>query len=196
MRLPAETYRWIRNTHLWLGLLAAAFLLMYGVSAVQMSHNAWFSLKPTVTEQRLSLAPGTSDPRAVARELMDNHGARGELLQARSTAAGSALRIQRPGTVYEVEYTAATGEARMRTQTVGFMGMLNRIHHVAGLWHEYRLLNVWGFLVGLVSVALLLSGLTGIYLWFRMYDERVAGGILLGASLAYSLTLILLLRLA
>ncbi len=196
MRLPAETYRWIRNTHLLLGLLAVVFLLMYGVSAVQMSHNRWFPVKPAVSEQRLSLPQGIADARVVARELMDHHGARGELAQARTTPHGAAFRIARPGTVYEVEYTAATGETLMRTSVVSFIGMLNRIHHIGGLWHEYRLLNVWGFLVGVVSVALILSGLTGIYLWFRIYDERLVGSILVGASLAYSLTLILLLRLA
>ena len=36
-------YKWIRNTHLLIGLFACLFLLMYGVSSVQMAHNKWFS---------------------------------------------------------------------------------------------------------------------------------------------------------
>jgi hypothetical protein len=35
-------YRLLRNTHLFLGLPAFFFVLMYGLSAVQMAHDTWF----------------------------------------------------------------------------------------------------------------------------------------------------------
>ena len=76
------------------------------------------------------------------------------------------------------------------------MEMISRIHHLAGLRHEYELLNVWGFFVAFVSVALFALGATGVYLWFKHYNERVIGMILLGISLAYGLTLIVLVRVA
>ncbi len=187
-------YRWLRNTHLLLGLFSFAFLLMYGISAVQMSHNAWFKLKPRVSESTVTVAAGQADARAVARELMDRHGLRGEITQVRASDGGWSFRIVRPGTVCEVAYAAASGETKIRTNVAGFMGMLNRIHHAGGLWHEYRLLNIWGFFVGLVSLALIVSALTGLYLWFKLYNERLAGAILLALSLGYSFTLMVLLR--
>ena len=76
------------------------------------------------------------------------------------------------------------------------MEMINGIHHLAGLRHEYELLNLWGFFVGFVSVALFALGATGVYLWFKHYNERVIGMVLLGISLAYGLTLIVLVRVA
>lgn len=121
---------------------------------------------------------------------------RGELAQVRKTEAGHAFRIVRPGTVYEVEYASQTGEAKVRTNTANFMGMLNRIHHISGFWHDYWLLNVWGAFVALVSAALILSGLTGIYLWFKLHSERAIGAVLLLVSLGYSLTVMYLLRTA
>ncbi len=51
-------YRIIRNTHLLLASFSLPFLIMYGVSAVQMSHSTWFTMKPAVAEHELSLAPG------------------------------------------------------------------------------------------------------------------------------------------
>ena len=42
-------YRYLRNTHLFLGLFCCLFVLMYGVSSVQMSHNTWFPSRPSVT---------------------------------------------------------------------------------------------------------------------------------------------------
>jgi hypothetical protein len=72
---------------------------MYGVSAMQMAHNRWFSNKPAVTESEIAITAGVSDARAVARELMDRHGLRGELAQVRKAEGGLSFRIVRPGTV-------------------------------------------------------------------------------------------------
>jgi hypothetical protein len=184
-------YRWLRNTHLLLGLFSFAFLMMYGLSAVQMANSSWFNLKPTTTERQLALAPNLG-ARAAARELMQAHGLRGELTQVRN----GEFRIVRPGTVYEVAYAPQTGHTRVRTHTAGFWGMLNRIHHIAGLWHTYPLINVWGALVVVVSLMLITIALTGIYLWFKLHHERRVGSVLLALSLGFGLTLVVLLRTA
>ena len=60
------------NIHLILASLSLPFLLMYCISAVQMSHGTWFSTKPTVREQRVSLAPASAMPPGCA----GGHGAR------------------------------------------------------------------------------------------------------------------------
>jgi hypothetical protein len=189
-------YKFIRNTHLLIGVFSFLFLLMYGVSAVQMAHNRWFNNRPAVTETEFKLDPGADDARVVARQLMDGHGVKGELLQVRKAEGGLSFRIQRPGTVYEVSYAPASGAAKVKTNVANLMGMLNRIHHVGGLWHEFTLTNVWGYFVGLVSVALIVLALTGIYLWFKIHSERLVGGILLALSLGYSVTLMVLIRTA
>ncbi len=74
------------------------------------------------------------------------------------------------------------------------MGMLNRIHHLAGFHSASLVMDVWGGWVVAASLCLFLLGLTGIYMWFRLYKERWIGSILLAVSLGYSLTLILLIR--
>jgi len=189
-------YLWLRNTHLWLGLVSVLFLAVYGISSVQMAHNTWFSSRPAVSEGTVFLEPRIESARVAARELMDRYRLRGELAAVRPGSDRLAFRIVRPGTVCEVEYAVASGEARIRTSRASFLGMLNRIHHLGGLWHDYALLNVWGVAVGLVSAALIALGATGIYLWFKIHSERVIGTTLLVLSLGYSLTLIVLLRTA
>ena len=189
-------YRFLRNSHLFLGLFSCLFLLMYGVSSVQMSHNSWFRSRPDVTTAEYALSPNAADARAVARELMDAHKLRGEVTQVRATAGGLAISITRPGTVYQVEYATATGAARVRDNRAGVIGMLNRLHHVNGIRHDYWLINVWGAFVGIVSLFLFALGGTGIYLWFKIHQERVIGGILLIAGLGYGLTLLILVRTA
>ncbi|MGH9370346.1 MAG: hypothetical protein ACRD15_02310, partial [Vicinamibacterales bacterium] len=61
-------YTIVRNIHLVLASLSLPFLLMYGVSAVQMSHGTWFEMRPTVREHRMTLTPGQNDARTIARE--------------------------------------------------------------------------------------------------------------------------------
>lgn len=187
-------YRLLRNTHLLLGLSCCLFLLMYGVSSVQMSHNTWFNLRPAVSTTEYTLAPGITDARAIANELISAHGLRGEVTQVRPGPTALSLTITRPGTVYQVEYTPAAGVAKVRDNHAGFMGMLNRLHHVNGVRHDYWLINIWGALVGIVSLALLTLGGTGIYLWFKIHRERIIGSILLAGGLGYGMTLLILLR--
>jgi len=189
-------YRLLRDTHLLLGLFCCLFLLMYGVSSVQMAHNRWFNNRPTVTETNVTLPSQIADARVVGRQLMEQFGLRGEVGQARVSPAQIVFTMVRPGTVYQVEYNAGTGATRIRDNHANFIGMLNRIHHANGLWHEYWLQNAWGALVGIVSSALILIGLSGIYLWFKLHKERVTGIILLVVSLGYSMTLMILNRMA
>ena len=89
-----------------------------------MSHNAWFNLKPALTESQVTLTTGITDPRDVARQLMDRGAVRGELTQIRD----STFRVIRPGAVHEVNYSRQTGVAMIRTTVAGFLVMLNRIH--------------------------------------------------------------------
>ena len=188
-------YRWFRNTHLVAGLLAVPFLLMYGLSAVQMSHGGWFSLKPTVTEITVAVASSSvNDGRALARILMDQNQVRGEIRQVKATDSGFHVQIEHPGTVYRVDFSTQTHQAVIRTSVAPFMGMLNRIHHLAGFHSAAFVMDVWGGWVVAVSLCLFVLGLTGIYMWFRLKKERLIGTVLLAVSLGYSLTLILLIR--
>jgi hypothetical protein len=164
---------------------------------VQMSHGTWFQLKPVIVERQVPLTPGQADARAVARQLMEREpSVRGELNTVQATAGSVSLRLVLPGTVHEVQYDAATGATRLKTSVAGVMGMLNRLHHAAGLWHEPLPLKLWGAAVCLVSFALLLLGATGIYLWFTRRPERRTGIVLLVANLVIAGVLLTLMRVA
>ena len=191
-------YRWMRNAHLILGLLCVPMLLMYGISAIQMSHTQWFSLKPQVSERtvRLAPAPEANDGRALARELMEQSGLRGVLKALKPTPGGYHLEIGRVGTSYAVDYDRQTGEATIRTTTLPFMGMLNRIHHLGTVRTPALAVNALGWLVLLVSLCLILLALSGIYLWFQFHQEWVIGAVLLALSLGYGLAFLILIRVA
>jgi hypothetical protein len=190
-------YRWFREVHLFVGLLAFWFLLMYCLSSIRMTHSSWFSDRIQWTEREVEV--GTFNPapgRALALVLLQQHGLRGELRQVTSTDSGFRLEIERPGVFNQVEYSRETGRARIRSGGANFMQVLAGIQEIVGLRHETSVYDVWGMSALIVSIAFALLGLTGIYLWFHFHKERKIGAILLGLNLAYSLGLIVLIRIA
>lgn len=187
-------YPTIRNLHLIFGLLSLPFLIMYAVSAVQMAHGRLFRIVPSVSERRVSMQPGYENARVLARDLMNAHGLKGELNNVQSKPSGMTMRIVVPATVHDVSYDKATGTTNIKTSVSGVLGMLNRLHHAAGLWPEYRPLKLWGVAVGLVSLALMGLGATGIYMWWKRKQERKAGIILIASNIAYCLILLWLIR--
>ena len=184
-------HRFLRNTHLILGMSGFLFVLAYAVSAVQMAHR--IRLQPAVAEEDVMLPPGL-DARPLADALMHQRGYGGELGKPQPTAKGYRVGITRPGTNYAIQYEMATGRTHIRKESRSVLGMLNRLHHQNGLHHNDGRLNAWGWALATVSVAFLVIGGTGVYLWFRMRAERVIGAVLLAANLAISLGLLILLR--
>lgn len=186
-------YPALRRIHLLAGTFAAAMLLMYGMSAVQMAHPAWVQLRPTVREWRADLAPGIDSGREVAREL-HSRGVRGELSAVNRIAGGWSLTVGLPGAEHRITYRGGTGTAEIKTSTRGFLGVLNRLHHAAGFWHESRSMKLWAAMVALASLAVLLMGATGLWMWFSRRQDRVLGALLLAANLAFAFTVLALLR--
>jgi len=184
-------HRFIRNTHLVLGLSTVLFILTYAVSAVQMAHR--IRLVPQISEEDVALNPGLA-ARQVAESLMQQKGYGGDLGNPQSTPQGLRVTITRPGTAFTVNYDASTGQAHVRREARSFLGMLNRLHHLNGLHHEDGRLNAWGWALALVSVVLLLIGGTGVYLWYKMHSERRVGTVLLTTNLLVSLSLLIALR--
>lgn len=188
-------YKSLRVIHLVLASLSLPFLLMYGISAVQMAHGTWFTLKPTVRESDFGLPPGLADARAVARAVTAREPrVRGEVTNIKPGAREISLRLILPGTVHEVRYQRESGQVHLKTSVAGVMGMLNRLHHAAGLWHEPLALRLWGWAVAVVSAALLLVGGTGMAMWFLRRSERRLGALLLALNLAVVMVLLGIMR--
>ncbi len=189
-------YRLMRNVHLILGLVSVLFLGVYGVSSVRFGHNTWFERQPQVSEQAIAVEPAIAEtPRALGLHLIRNHGLRGELFRVQPVK-DNAMRfmIRRPGTNYQVEYVQGAAEAKVTTRRQGFSGMLTALHTAHGLWHENAWFNLWGVMVLLTSLALFALGASGVYLWFKTYEERRVGTVLLVAGLGYAFVTMYLVR--
>ena len=189
-------YPSLRTIHLLCGLFSLPALVMYGVSAVQMAHSKWFDLKPAVEQTTAQIARDQTDGRAVAREVMAARGLRGEINSIQATPAGFSVRISVPGTVHELRYDRATGGVAVKTSRAPVMGMLNRLHHAAGFWHDYGPLRLWAALVAGVSAAALGLGITGLWMWWMRRQDRAAGIVLLAVNVLFAVIVLWRLRAA
>ena len=184
-------YKPIRTIHLVLGLFTALLILVYAVSAVQMAHQ--YAIRPRVSSQDLALQSGL-EARSLAQLLMDHHGYHGDLGEIENAGGRLLLTISRPGGNYGVTYDPSTGRARIQMRELPFMGLLNRMHHLNGFGHWSPAMNAWAWILALVSITLLTLGATGVYMWYRLYNERRVGSILLGLNVCVSIVLLVMLR--
>lgn len=190
-------YRILRETHLLLGLALCTFVLLFGVSSIKFAHNDWFSSKPTQTQLTVDVDPAHADtPRALASQLMAGQGYRGGLVDIHESDEEIRFLIGRMGTIHAVEYVPGSSQATVTRKVFPFNAMLTWMHTTFGVDHEYALHNVWGWLMLFTSIGLLLLGATGIYLWFKIYRERLVGSILLFGNLLFGMGTILLIYLA
>ncbi len=179
-------YRAIRSIHLCAGLFALVFLIVYAVSALQMTHGQWIFARIRAVTRDVALPAGLTDARAAARELARRHGISGELTAIRVAPEGLAFRVLRPGIVWQADYTAATGATRLRITDTGILGAFNRIHQMRGMWHTWVAYNLWAALLALVGLAIVTLGATGLYLWWKTNRDRRFTGALVALAVAVS----------
>ncbi len=170
-------FRLMRNTHLALGLAFFLMAVLFAFSSVIFIYRPWFPGDRQETAETVVLDRGAT-PRAAALMLMRKHGLRGDLLNIKSGDGPSTFTIRRPGTHVNVEYTPATGEARLLTRRYNFYETIVQLHVNHGFWHDFLPSNLWAFLSLAVSIGLILLGATGIYLWYMLPRERTIGFIL------------------
>jgi len=191
-------FRLMRNIHLGLGLAFALVAAMFAFSSLAFIYGS--SLPEETGEKtgqtlQIPAAKATSG-RALALELMRNHGLAGDLRGVEEADGEIRFRIIRPGTQAQVVYSLTSEEATIQTHRAGFAQMLKQLHTNHGFWHDYLPSNVWAGLSLLGSIGLILLGVSGIYLWFSFHKERVVGSVLLGAGVLYAVAALALTRLS
>jgi hypothetical protein len=185
----------MRNLHLLIGLLVTPFVLVYGISAIGMSHPTWLPKAHSTTERVVAVDPGEKNPRTMAEALQRREELRGALRSLRDDDGLVTFRVVRPGATYDIEVDRTAGTAAIRSRVSNFIGFLDRVHRIAG-WHDHLPSGLLAFTLLGVSVALLFLGASGVYLWYVLIAERRAGWIALVVGLVYSLTLLVAIRLA
>ena len=189
-------YRLMRNIHLGLGLGAFMMAMIFALSSLVIVYRPLLPKGMTETQSTVQLeAAAASTPRAIASQLMREHDLAGDLSQITEEGSVVQMRIFRPGEEVRVTFNRESREAVLTRKNWTFPEMMVQLHVNHGFWHDFMPSNLWSALSLLASIALLLLGASGIYLWFSLHKERVVGGLLLVFALAWGLSTLILTRL-
>ena len=193
-RRPARSvYRWTRDLHLYAGLFASPFVLVYAVSVILLTHAylPWGGrdAPPADTRTVRVSVRDEADGLAVARQVREQIGVRGEIgfVGRRPGSTRLSFPIETPGRVTEVRVDLSTGVATVEQKTTGVWDATIYLHkmpgpHNATIRGNWVFTRLWGWLADATVYLLLFLSATGIYLWTVLKAQRRAGLLFLGAG--------------
>jgi hypothetical protein len=199
-------HRWVRDLHMYFGLLVSPFVLVYAVSTVFLNHAflPWGGRgareDPTRTV-RVSITD-SGDGLVAAKEVQRQVGVRGEIgfVSRRKQAAVLTFPIDAPGVHTSVRVDLATGTATVQRRKAGIWDGLVFLHkmpgpHNADIRGNWLFTRLWGWVADATVYLLLLLTITGFYLWTVLKADRRAGLLCLGGGVAcFTLLLVALIR--
>ena len=191
-------YRWTRDLHLYFGLFVSPFVLIFAASVLFLNHmkvatDRWESV---ATVDNLHVPDGietAKGPEAVARAkaLMAQLAVSGEVGFTRYIQAARrfSFPVSRPGleTLVDVDLQARTATVSRRPTGVweasAYLHKMPGPHNIAirGNWIGTR---IWRWFADATIYLLLFISISGIYLWWAIQAERIAGVVLLVAGAA------------
>jgi uncharacterized protein len=192
-RRRAAALRWLRKAHGWLGLWAAVFGFLFGVTGIVLAHRAILKLPVTKGEQRVvqyRIEQPPATPADLAGRIARDFGYEGRPPRvvtepARAVSWNSVgltqperweLHFQHPSRQAKVEYFVGSGFARIEKFDATWIGTLTRLHMATGVD------AFWVLLLDTIAASLMVLALTGTLIWTQLRPARLLTGcLLLGA---------------
>lgn len=182
-----NTYRWIRQVHLWIGAWGALAAIVYGFTGLVMNHRfgegAWPQGDSRETARATLQVPGhaRATPEALSLWLRQTQGLEpqairkgpppsGSQAQKWSISGGSASHS------WSIDYALGSDTAELKRSVHTPLAAFNRLHKaVGGGW-------AWTVLADSFAIGMLLLGLSGIWMWARGRTPKQMIASVLGLS--------------
>lgn len=169
-----RTYRWIRQVHLWIGAWGAIAAIVYGYTGLVMNHrmgdNAW-PQGDSIEAGRAALevpVAARASAEDLSKWLLQSQGLDAQTIRKgapRGAREGAPEQWNLSGgnarESWSLQYTpgATTAEVKHNRQT--WLAAFNRLHKTVGGGFA------WVLLADSFAIAMLLLGLSGIWMWAR-----------------------------
>lgn len=184
----------VRQTHMYLGLVMAPWLLMYALSTIVMNHREAFkehyggALVKWDKERELrheGQFTADADPRFMAEQITAHLGLEGNF-NARMSPGRQQLTILRtdPVSPRRITYTPADGKLLVEKQEFRAQPFLEGLHRRRGYQSAVFLDDMWAAMVDGVIVVMVLWVLSGLWMWWQLKVTRRAGALLVLAGFA------------
>ena len=195
LRARQRNHRVIRQLHLWIGAWGAIAAIVYGLTGLVMNHrigdNPW-PQGESVEAGRVQLAipePARTSAEALSLWLHDTQGLDAQSIRKgapRGAPEGAAQRWNLSGgnarASWALQYEPGAPTAEVKHQRQDWLAAFNRLHKTVGGG------TAWVLLSDSFAIAMLLLGMSGIWMWARGRTPRQLVLSVMGAS-----TLVLLL---
>jgi hypothetical protein len=194
----AALSQWIRDLHLYTGLIISPFVLVFAVSVFFLVHHWLPKAAPNLTGSRLVAdlpLPANLDELSgraridALKPALAHAQVQGEVGWIQHLAKENRLvvPVTVPGRLTTVTIDVAKREARIEEQTTGLADALVVLHkspgpHLAGIRMNWAYMRVWYWLADATVYLVLFLTLSGIYLWYILRSQRKIGLVLIVAG--------------
>ena len=186
----------MRSLHLYAGLAASPFVLVYAVSTVALNHPELLGRgAPPRTQTAQVRVPASEDNLVFARDVLGQVGLAGEVNFVRRDVEAGEVRfpVQRAGARSTVTVELATGRTTIERQQPRLLESLAFFHKMPGphnvaLRGNSTAVALWRWLADASVLAILFLAASGLYLWTGLRAERTVGLVsLAGGALVFAL---------
>ena len=184
----------LRRLHLYLGILLAPWVVMYGLSSAIFNHHTFFQHHFPMSQPEwtlvfdkayhLDLPADEHQLRDAGARILKDNGLDGVAFGV--YRSGPTFNVYLPGFWHPGRLLYHADRDRLTFERRGFTWheFLARQHNRGGYRQPAFRDKLWAFLVDLVCVALLGWLATGLYLWWKLPATRRAGVVALLGGLA------------
>jgi len=165
--------KWARDFHIYLSLFGLVLLLFFAVTGFMMNHSDWFNLDATQTRNYTAHLPlplvQSQDKLAIVEHLRHDAAVTGFLDSYTVRGTSIFLTFKSPGRQFDIEITAATGEAQITYEWHGLADRITELHRGIDAGPAWRLV------IDATSILLISSIVTGVTLWLMIPKWRAYG---------------------
>ena len=191
--IPARsvrTHRWVRQLHLWIGAWGALAAVLYGFTGLVMNHrfgdSPWPQGESTEAARVVLAVPAQAQASAEALSLWLRDSQRLEAQTIRKgpprgrdggpeqwSLSGGDARAS-----WSLQYTPGAADVEVKHSRQSWLAAFNRLHKAVGGGVG------WILLADSFALAMLLLGLSGLWMWARGRSPRQMVASVLGVSTA------------
>ena len=189
-------YRWLRDLHLYLGLLISPFIILFAVSVFYLNHGKLRpgAESPTETYRGLTIPDGFDNLKgaeavARAKAILSQVGVTGEIGFLRYVPNNRHLMfpVSRAGIEVTVDVDLDRRTATVTRRSMGLFESMSYLHKMPGP-HNVAIrgnwigIQAWRVFADATIYLLLFVSMSGVYLWWAIKAERKIGLTLLGGG--------------
>lgn len=193
---------WMRDLHLYAGLFASPFILIFAVSTILLNHawKTWTRAAVEKTTAPVEIPAGLksgAEGVPAAKQILRQVNVSGEIGFVRHQPQNNRLIIPvfKPGQRITIDVDLTTRTAAIERTGTDLWSTLIYLHrtpgpHNAQAPRNWVFTQAWGWLADATIYLLLFLSASGVYLWALLKAERKIGLILIGTGVLSFIVLV------